>query len=231
SMEGSAIGRFPDEQLSQNFSVTDISFDVANLPNSNNAKLALKAMGYDTVTMDMIIEGGWEPSGRVTLDRYDIIADDIGTLSFVLDISGYTTELAQRIAEINAATTPENQTQQSMKVMGEMANLALTSGQISFTDNSITDKLLAFFAPQMGTDAEGLKAQAKGLLPLGLAQLGDPKLTQMVTAAVGKFLDNPGKLIIDMQPDALVSFGEVMGAGMAAPQTLPKVLGVKVSAE
>ncbi|MEO1399381.1 MAG: hypothetical protein AAFU56_11030, partial [Pseudomonadota bacterium] len=137
----------------------------------------------------------------------------------------------QRIADLNASMTAENQGQQSMAMMGEMANLALAAGQISFTDNSITDKVLAFMAPQMGTTPDGLKAQAKGLLPIGLAQLGDPELTQMVTAAVGKFLDNPGKLIVDLAPGSAVSFGEVMGAGMAAPQTLPKVLGVSVSAE
>jgi hypothetical protein len=230
-MEGSATGKFPNETLAQNFTITDITFNVADLPDGNNAKPALQAMGYETVTMDMLIEGGWEPTGRVTLDRYDIIADDIGTLSFVMAIDGYTAELAERIAKINASMTPENTSQQSMAMMGEMANLALASGQISFTDNSITEKLLGFFAPQMGTDVAGLKAQAKGLLPIGLAQLGDPELTQMVAAAVGKFLDNPGKLVVDMQPETAVSFGEVMGAGMAAPQTLPKVLGVKVSAE
>lgn len=230
SMQGSATGKFPDENLAQNFTITDVAFNVDDLPASNNAKPALQAMGYETVTMDMIIEGGWKPSGEVTLDRYDIIADDIGTLSFVMNLQGYTAELAQRIAEINAAMTPENQGQQSMAMMGEMANLALASGQISFTDNSITNKVLAFMAPQMGTDPEGLKAQAKGLLPLALSQLGNPELTAMVTSAVGSFLDNPGTLTVDIAPDAPVPFGEVMGAGMAAPQTLPQVLGVQVSA-
>ncbi|MEO0496379.1 MAG: hypothetical protein AAF141_03275 [Pseudomonadota bacterium] len=230
SMQGSATGKFPDEELAQDFTITDIAFNVDDLPASNNAKPALQAMGYETVNMDMIIEGGWKPSGEVTLDRYDIIADDIGTLSLVMNLQGYTAELAKRIAEINAAMTPENQGQQSMAMMGEMANLALASGQISFTDNSITEKVLAFMAPQMGTDPAGLKAQAKGLLPLALSQLGNPELTAMVSSAVGTFLDNPGTLTVDIAPDAPVPFGEVMGAGMAAPQTLPEVLGVKVSA-
>lgn len=230
SMEGSIIGNYPDTALVQDFTINDVNMQVANLPDSNQAKGVLGALGYEEINMDVVIGGAWDPSGKLSLTDFDYIVDNIGTLSLDLDLDGYTEEVHSAITKIQAETTPENANQMSMKTLGELQKLSLVGGQIKFEDASITNKLLEFFAPQMGTDVEGLKAQANGMLPLVLSRLGDPELTQMVSAAVGKFLQDPNSLQIDIAPAEPVPFGEVMGAGMAAPQTLPKVLGAKVSA-
>jgi hypothetical protein len=51
-----------------------------------------------------------------------------------------------------------------------------------------------------------------------------------VSAAVNTYLDKPGSLTISAEPANAVPFPMIMGAAMGAPNTLPNVLGVKVTA-
>jgi len=70
----------------------------------------------------------------------------------------------------------------------------------------------------------------KGMTPLMLAQYNVPELQNMVSAAVNTYLDKPGSFTITAEPANAVPFPMIMGAAMGAPNTLPKVLGVKVTA-
>jgi hypothetical protein len=52
----------------------------------------------------------------------------------------------------------------------------------------------------------------------------------MLSQAVNTYLDKPGSFTVTAQPQNPVPFPMILGAGMGAPNTLPKVLGVKVTA-
>jgi hypothetical protein len=52
----------------------------------------------------------------------------------------------------------------------------------------------------------------------------------MVSAAINAYIDNPKNLSITAEPEKPVPFPMIMGAAMGAPNTLPKMLGVTVTA-
>lgn len=63
-----------------------------------------------------------------------------------------------------------------------------------------------------------------------MAQLNLPELQSQVSSAVNAFLDNPKSLTISAEPEKPVPFPTIMGAALGAPNTVPSVLGVKVTA-
>jgi hypothetical protein len=97
-------------------------------------------------------------------------------------------------------------------------------------DDSATGKVLDFVAKQQGTNRESIIAQAKGTLPFALAQLQNPAFAASVSAAVGAYLDNPQSLKIAAMPANPVPVAQIMGAAMAAPQSIIGVLGLAITA-
>ena len=55
-------------------------------------------------------------------------------------------------------------------------------------------------------------------------------LQNQISAAVNTYLDDPKSLKISAEPTEPVPFPMIMGAAMGAPQTIPQVLGVTVTA-
>ena len=91
----------------------------------------------------------------------------------------------------------------------------------------------------MGTPAEmainphvvkdqGFNPGAMVPIMLGQANLG--AFANEVSAAVNTYIDDPNSLTISATPEKPVPFPMIMGAAMGAPDTLPKVLGAKVTA-
>ena len=70
----------------------------------------------------------------------------------------------------------------------------------------------------------------KGMAPIMMASLNVPELQNMVSAAVNAYVDNPKNFSITAEPEKPVPFPMIMGAAMGAPNTLPKMLGVTVTA-
>ena len=63
-----------------------------------------------------------------------------------------------------------------------------------------------------------------------LAQLNVPELQNAVATAVSAYLDDPKSFTVSAKPSAPVAFPMIMGAAMGAPNTIPQMLGVKVTA-
>ena len=58
-----------------------------------------------------------------------------------------------------------------------------------------------------------------------------PALTEMVTAAVGKFLANPGTLSVRAMPVEPVAVINVVMTGQSDPAKIPDMLNLQISAE
>jgi hypothetical protein len=70
----------------------------------------------------------------------------------------------------------------------------------------------------------------KGMAPMMIAQLNIPELQNAVSAAVNTYVDDPKNITISAAPAKPVPFPMIMGAAMGAPNTIPSVLGVTVTA-
>ena len=82
----------------------------------------------------------------------------------------------------------------------------------------------------MGQSPEALAGAAPMFVQMGMQGLNMPGFSEMVSKAVGAFLSNPGNLSVKIAPPAPVAISEIVGAGMAAPQTIPELLNVQVTA-
>lgn len=138
----------------------------------------------------------------------------------------------QEAAKQAEANQNKEEAQQALglSMLGLMQQLSFESAQIRFDDASITKRALDYAGSQQNISGQQMADSLKAMTPIMLAQLNIPELQNAISAAVSTFLDNPKNLTLAAAPAKPVPFPMIMGAAMGAPNTLPQVLGVKVTA-
>jgi len=199
-------------------------------------KAAVEAMGYQTVTGKFDMTGSWKADhGEVQVADCTLDLDNVGKLDLRLDLSGYTPDFIKSLRQLQAQALSkpgDKGAQQALGIgmLGLLQQLSFGGLSLRFDDASLTHKALTYAGQQQGVSADQMAQVAKAMLPIGLAKLKNPQFQQEISDAVGKFLDNPKNLEINAAPDKPVAFPMIMGSAMAAPQSLPNVLNVKVTA-
>jgi hypothetical protein len=199
------------------------------------AKAAIEALGYQTISGNFEMAGSWQPSdGRMGLTQYDITVDDAGTLGFTFDLGGYTPAFLKSLQEMQKKMAEQpagaDNSAQGLAMLGLMQQLTFHAANIRFDDDSLTGKVLDYVAKQQNMKPEDIANQAKAIVPFLTAQLNNPELSAQITAAVGKFLDDPQSIEVVAAPPAPVPFALIAAGAMATPLDLPKTLGVTVIA-
>ncbi|WP_182085725.1 hypothetical protein [Aureimonas sp. ME7] len=195
------------------------------------ASSTLKELGYETLTGNMSGNASWDPkSGALTLDPLQVVVNDAGKLDFSYTITGYTPSFIQSLSQMSEQMKASGgQSEGSgMAVIGLLSQLNLQSANLSFADDSLTNRVLDYFAKQNNQTREQMVSGVLGSLPLALGYLQNPQFQADVTAAVKSFLENPEQLTIAIAPPSAVPVTQIMGAAMGAPQTLPQVLNLSV---
>lgn len=194
-------------------------------------KDALKALGYETISGKIDMSGTWNVSdGRLNFDKMDFVADNAGTLGLKLDISGYTLDFIKGLQEATKDMEGKPDDAQGMAMLGLMQQLSFTGASIRFEDASLTYKALDYVAKQQGAKRDDLINQAKMIIPMAAAQLGNAEFSQALSAAVSTYLDDPKTIEIKAAPAKPVPFAIIAAGGMADPKSLIKTLGVTVVA-
>ena len=217
----------PGGTMDFDLEVSSFMLDFANMPDPQ-ARATMSEFGYEQLSGSVAVDGTWDmASGDLSANMlYEV--DDAADLSVNLSIGGYTPELLAAIQQMQAQMA--DQDAGGLAMLGMMQQLEVGGLSIEIVDRSLTGRALDFAARQQGTNRESIIAQAKGVLPFALAQLQNPEFAAKVSAAVSAYLDNPRSLRIVSAPAAPVPVAQIMGAAMAAPQTLISVLGVDISA-
>ena len=201
-----------------------------------STKDALQALDIQQIEGEMSLTGGWElASGTVDITEYALDFTDIGRLSFSLSFSGYTMELMRSMQESMKAlelNVADEQAQQAagFAMMGMAQQLTFNRASLSFTDASITMRLMEYFGKEQGISGREFAQSVKGMVPLMVAELNMPELQKQITEAVSTYIDDPQNLTISAEPETPVPFPMIMGAVLGNPDSLPQVLGVTVSA-
>jgi hypothetical protein len=215
--------------------VAGLKADLSQVEDAN-AKEAIEKLGLTTLDGAVTMKGIWEiESGKVAVDEYAFDFKNIGRLNFAVDFSGYTLgfikslQEAVKTAEANPNKEEANQAV-GLAMLGLMQQLTINSASIRFDDASITKKALDYAGSQQGVTGDQLAQSLKGLVPMMMAQLNMPELQNQVAAAVTTYLDRPKSLTISAVPEKPVPVPMIIGAAMGAPNTIPSVLGVKVTA-
>ncbi|SES12446.1 hypothetical protein [Rhizobium sp. NFR03] len=215
--------------------VSGVKADLSDVKDAKT-KMAIDKLGLQNPTGEFTVEGSWDlASGVFAVRDNSLNVDNVGRLSVGFNVSGYTLQLlnslqeAFKAAEANPNKDAANQAL-GLSAMGLIQQLNFNSASIRFEDASITKRLLDYFGAEQGVTGEQLAQSLKGLAPIMIAQLNVPDLQNELTAAINAYLDAPKNLTITAEPAKPVPFPMIMGAGMGAPNTLPSVLGVKVTA-
>ncbi|NDV86950.1 hypothetical protein GTW51_09565 [Aurantimonas aggregata] len=209
----------------------DADFTAAN--DDAESAATMRDLGYATLGGNIAGTATWNPTtGLLELDPFDIDLTDAGSLSFTYAISGYTPAFIESLKQIQQQmeANPDNQSAAGMAMMGLVSQLFLNSADLVFVDDSLTDKLLDYYAEKNGETREQLIGRLTGMLPGMLSYLQNPTFQEEVIAAVTTFLNDPQSLSIAIAPNAPVPATQLIGAAMGAPQTLPGVLALSVSA-
>ena len=237
SVDGVAVQITPPaDGKAMEFSATTEKFNAdLTLVDDPKSKEAINALGYQNISGNIDIGGTWQPSdGKMDLSKYDISVENAGTLGMTFGLGGYTVDFVKSMQEMQKklAAQPEgaDNSAQGMAMLGLLQQLSFNSASIRFDDDSLTNKVLEYVGKQQGMSAKDIANQAKAIVPFGMAQLNNPELTAEVTAAVGKYLDDPKSLEISAEPPAAVPFALIMAGAMSNPLDLPKTLGVHVKA-
>jgi hypothetical protein len=200
------------------------------------AKDAIEKLGLKTLAGEVTMKGSWEvASGNVSLEEYAFDFANVGRLAFAVDISGYTLEFMKSVQEAikaQEANPNKEEANQAMglAMMGLVQQLTFNSASLRFDDATITKRVLDYIGGQQGVSGDQLAQSLKGMVPLMMAQLNVPELQNQVSTAVNSYLDAPKSLTISAEPANPVPFPMIIGAAMGAPNTVPGVLGVKVTA-
>ncbi len=235
SMEGNLTRQENDAGFDFDATIAGVQADLSEMDDAKT-KEAIETLGLKQIDGEITMKGSWElQSGNLAIEEYALDFQNIGRLNITVDFSGYTLEFLKSMQEaVKAAEANPNkeEAEQAMglAMLGLMQQLTFNSASIRFDDASITKKALNFAGSQQGVTGEQLAQSLKGLVPIMLGQLNLPELQNQVTAAVNAYLDSPKSLTISAEPEKPVPFPMIVGAAMGAPNTIPSVLGVKVTA-
>ncbi|MDW5317826.1 hypothetical protein [Rhizobium sp. PL01] len=212
-----------------------IKADLSDVEDAKS-KDAIEKLGLKNLAGEMTMKGSWElATGNVSLEEYAFDFANVGRLALSLDISGYTLDFmksvqeAMKAAEANPNKEEANQAM-GLSMMGLIQQLTFNNASIRFDDATITKRVLDYIGSQQGMSGDQLAQSLKGMVPLMMAQLNVPELQNQVSTAVNSYLDAPKSLTIAAEPASPVPFPMIIGAAMGAPNTVPSVLGVKVTA-
>ncbi|MBB2751792.1 UNVERIFIED_ORG: hypothetical protein GGI57_002480 [Rhizobium aethiopicum] len=200
------------------------------------SKDAIEKLALQHVQGDITMKGAWELApGTVDISEFAFDFTNVGKLNLGFKISGYTMAFMKSMQDAmkESETNPnKEQSQQALglAMLGLMQQLSFEAAQVRFDDASITKRALDYAGSQQNMSGKQMADSLKAMTPIMLAQLNIPELQNAVSAAVNTFLDDPKSLTVKAAPEKPVPFPTIVGAAMGAPNTLPQVLGVKVSA-
>lgn len=224
-----------DTQVNMTSRFDGLEIDLSDVKDAK-AQQAINGMGYQYVSGDLVVDGNWVlANGEINITEYALTLNDVGRLGVNFSISGYTLDFAQGVQKlqkqmVGKESDPKAQQAMGLAMLGMMQQLTFNNMSIRFDDASLTNKVLEMVASQQGMTRDQMVQGVKGMLPFALGQLQNPEFQKSVTEAVGIYLDNPKSFEIKAQPDTPLPFASIAGSGMSAPQTLPDVLNITVTA-
>jgi hypothetical protein len=179
-----------------------------------STKQLLQGLGYDRFMINLVVEGGYETgSDTLILRNFAIDAADVGKLSIAGQISGV------KASELADGSNPD-----------AFAKGMLDHLTIRFDNSGVVERALDMQAQMMGASREDVVAQLNGALPFMLNAINNPPFQEKVAKAGQAFLSEPKSVTISLNPSQPVAFEAIVGSAMSAPQTLPDMLAIDVTA-
>ena len=117
-----------------------------------------------------------------------------------------------------------------MSVFGIIQQLKFGDVSIRYDDNSLTNRILDYYAKKNGVTREDFIKQTKAMLPLLGSQIDDPDFVKATSEQIGNFLDNPKSLTVSATPDKSVPLPVLYATGSISMAKLIDLIKLKVEA-
>jgi len=183
----------------------------AALVDDRDAQELLAALGIENIDVSYKARMDWDVSAQtLSLSGVNMTLADAGEINIDASVGG--------IEQTMFMTEPDPE-----KMMGKVS---LRSAAVSYSDNSLFDKLVKFGAEQMGGSPDDLKGMMKMQSGMMLGQFGESEALTKLSNAIASFVDNPGKLSISINPDEPRLLAELMGLAMMNPAMIADVLNL-----
>ncbi|ASP35791.1 hypothetical protein [Labrenzia sp. VG12] len=179
------------------------------------AEALFTALGLENVV--------WSDETRLYWDETTL---ELRLEKFMVEIEGLgRAELSARFANVPKSLfeDPEGQGQMAL-IVAQFVDASLT-----FRDDGLASKGIAHIAEEQGIPENVFREALVAQAAQATAPVQNEAFTKMVSDAISKFLENPGELKVTLTPEAAVPLAQILGS-MAAPQTLPDLLAVKIEA-
>lgn len=176
---------------------------------------ALASMGANPLSMDGIITLRWNEDAQRVEMTTDLNAENVGRVAANATLSGI-----PRLVFADPVRAPE-----------AIATAALNGLSARFTNAGLAEFFINMLSAQAGVSAEefadGMAQQAQ--FQVGLLT-GDQALASEMANAVRAFISEPRSFSVTATPQAPVSFAQLLGAAMTAPNQIPALLDLSISA-
>ncbi|MEP2707556.1 MAG: hypothetical protein ABJQ71_20145 [Roseibium sp.] len=213
-------GMKDDLPTSGHFAITGATVNVTEIE-AEEAK-SLSALGYETLTVNIAGSGNWDPeAATLVVPDLKIDGQDVASLSLSLALGGLTRDVVNKLDA--SQDNPE-------EAMSLLQGIMVSNIKIRLDDASVTSRILDQEAKNAGVDTPQYIAGLTGSLPLMLGMLQNKELETKVIEAVTQYLNEPGSLEITATPSAPVPMAQIMGTAMIAPQMIPQILSLGITA-
>lgn len=196
-------------------------------------KNPLAPLDMNTLKASLTSKGSWSPkSGDTSLEQMEIDADDLGKINITGNLGGYDLAFVEAVKKTQAemGKADANKDAAGLAMLGLAEQLNLKNLTIRFDNDELTQKVLAYYAKQQGSDAKALGEQMKMMVPLLATQLKNPEFAQSVKAASDKYFTDPKSLTLSATPDQPVTFASIAATASLDPTKLIQLLKVGISA-
>ncbi len=186
-------------------------------------QMPLKQLGYTSLTFssDSTLKFDFTPQSLSFNMNVRLTGKDMGTIH----IAGNIGDIPMALIE---AAQKGKDNEDPAKLLALANGITVSGLSIGFSDASLTNRLLDFFAAAQKMDRAQIIATAAATVQLSLTALKNQEFTNKVIAAVNSFLSAPGTISVDAAP-APIKVEQVMQASQD-PTALMSLLQVDVTA-
>ncbi|WP_297323524.1 hypothetical protein [uncultured Bartonella sp.] len=193
----------------------------------------LNSVGYNNFAGSFQSHALWDvENGKYNADRNEIVIKNSGKLNINLNLEGITEDFVQSIATLRKTVFAEDHDENALLIgyLGIIQQIKFVKLKIRYDDNSLTNRILDYFAEQNNVSRADFIKQLKTTLPIIGTQINYPEFVKTTNEQLATFLDNPKSLTISATPDKSVSLPILMATGTASHAQLIDLLKVKVEA-
>ncbi|NVM41984.1 hypothetical protein HWX16_16775 [Ochrobactrum intermedium] len=196
-------------------------------------KNPLAPLDMNTFNGSLTSKGSWSPaSGDTSLDQLELEAKELGKVNITGSLGGYDLaflEAVQKTQE-NMSKADADKDAAGLAILGLAEQLNLKNLSIRFDNDTLTQKVLDYYAKQQGADGKQLGEQMKMMVPLMATQLKNPEFAQQLKVAADKYFTDPKSLTISASPDQPVTFASIVATASLDPTKIIQLLKISVDA-